>query len=274
MKLRCCLLFAIIVISVHLNDALAQEPGKFAASYKMGKACTHFGVPINKVQQCFNGLFSVGEVAWEHYGDGEVWKKADPTYRVYARLISTHCKKSEAPDACSFSAGMVLQDIYRGAEFSMNPADLPFGGKPPQPPPLPQKPSPPKKEGCGMLIACCPDNTPVGPSGQCSACQMAKNCPAGGSNQPKSAGSCVKQSYLSSGNIQHYSNSCDRGVDAKITRQCIASDPQTTGKQKSSTIYVAAHGTVVFDQQKHFGGFCVGIAGNSYTEGVSEQWFR
>lgn len=273
MKLCRYLLFAAFAISFHWTDAMAQGSEKFAASYKMGKACTHFGVPVSKVQQCFNGLVSVGEVAWEHHGEGEVWKTSDPTFKVYAALIKTHCKNSEAPDACSFSAGVVLQDIYRGVQFSMNPADLPFGGKPPPAPP-PPKPAPPKKEGCGMWIPCCPDNTPVGPSGQCSACQMAKNCPAGGANQPKSAGNCVKQSHFSSGNIQQYSNSCDRGVDAKITRQCIASDPQTTGKQKSSTIYVPAHSTVDFDQQKHFSGFCVGIAGNSYTEGVAEQWFR
>jgi len=124
---------------------------------------------------------------------------------------------------------------------------------------------------CAMFVPCCPDGTPVGPSGLCSSCQMKKTC---GSSPPQqsSAGNCVRQTQVGSTNIWEYKNFCDRSVAATITRTCIASNAQTAGTKRSIVIVVPPNSTHQFDRRQ-FQNFCESIAGNTNSEGVSSQYF-
>jgi hypothetical protein len=89
-----------------------------------------------------------------------------------------------------------------------------------------------------------------------------------------SAGSCVRQTLVGAVNIWEYTNTCDRTVQARITRRCDASDSATAGKKKSIALMFAPRQTIKFDRAKHFGGFCTTLAGNTNSEYVESQDFR
>ena len=128
--------------------------------------------------------------------------------------------------------------------------------------------------GCGMWQVCCPDGKP--PAGEfCSPCQMSKSCGSGNTAPKKtSAGSCVRQTLVGAVNVWEYTNTCDRTVEARITRRCDASDSATAGKKKSVALMFSPRQTLKFDRSKHFGGFCEVLAGNTNSEYVESQSFR
>ena len=134
--------------------------------------------------------------------------------------------------------------------------------------------------GCGMWIPCCPDNTPVVGS-SCSPCQMNKTC---GKSNPQSpgasggaggnAGRCVRQTEAGSSNVWKYTNTCNRAVNATITRRCDASDAVHAGRSKSVTVAFGANETQNFNRRDRFGDFCSTLAGNTNSESVTSQSFR
>ena len=95
-----------------------------------------------------------------------------------------------------------------------------------------------------------------------------------GGNERRPAGTCVKQTMIGAVNIWHYTNTCSKAVEATITRTCTVSDPSTAGRSRSVTVVIGGGETLRFDRQQYFGGFCEALAGNSSTEGVTEQYFR
>lgn len=124
---------------------------------------------------------------------------------------------------------------------------------------------------CAMFVPCCPDGTPVGPSGLCSSCQMSKTC-GSSTSQQSSAGNCVRQTLVGAMNTWEYTNSCNRAVAATITRTCLASGGQNTGAKRSVVVVIQPNSTYQFDRRQ-FQNFCEAIAGNTNSEGVSSQYF-
>lgn len=118
----------------------------------------------------------------------------------------------------------------------------------------------------GHFITCtCPSSHPKQEKGRCWLGQV----PVYGS-----ANGCVKQSTVGASNIWEYTNTCDRAVEATITRRCIASDSATAGKTRSVIINVAAKDIYKFNRNQFFSGFCESVAGNTNEEGVTSQIFK
>ncbi|OZT31375.1 hypothetical protein CHQ89_04100 [Acinetobacter baumannii] len=128
---------------------------------------------------------------------------------------------------------------------------------------------------CALFVPCCPDGTPVGPSGVCSSCQLSKSCgssSSSSSSQQSSAGNCVRQTQVGATNTWEYSNSCNRAVAATITRTCLASGGPNVGAKRSVVVVIQPHSNYQFDRRQ-FQNFCETIAGNTNSEGVSAQYF-
>lgn len=127
---------------------------------------------------------------------------------------------------------------------------------------------------CGMWIPCCPDGTPR-MGDLCTKCQMEKNCgKPGATNQLQSAGNCVVPVDINASDVWVYRNNCQRNVQIKFTRRCMASDPSTVGKVRSVFITFGSGETRRINTKNEFGGFCSVLAGNTNSDFIEAQYFQ
>ncbi|WP_410210461.1 hypothetical protein [Aquirhabdus sp.] len=153
---------------------------------------------------------------------------------------------------CPALAGRVVKNIHQKLDLRD------FDSFPPPPPDMPPSPVQSNPVRPQPVLVPAPSNS-VRP----------QTVPA-----QQSADGCVKQTMTGSTNTWIYHNSCPRTVNVTMTKTCTASDAQHAGQTREANLTVAPNSDASWNYIQAYGGWCQGLAGNSFSIGITRQVYQ